>query len=128
MDATLHGCHPAIRQSWAPNNAGGAAELKGTIPPPKTDEAPTSSHYTNQAQLFLISTGEGGPGSVADGKTVTLTAVMSRSTLPAARSAGARRDSEVLRARPVQTPHVRAWPRPETHLIPPLPLSGKMRP
>ena len=70
MDATLHGCHPAIRQNWAPNNAGGAAELKGTIPPPKIDEAPTFSHYTKQAQLSLISTGEGGPGSVADGKTI----------------------------------------------------------
>ena len=52
MDATLHGCHPAIRQSLAPNNAGGSAELKGITPPPKIDEAPTFDHYTNQAQLF----------------------------------------------------------------------------
>ena len=37
MEATLHGYHSALRQNWAPNNAGGSAELKGTIPPPKID-------------------------------------------------------------------------------------------
>ena len=56
MDATLHGCHPAIRQSLAP------------IPPPKIDEAPTFDQYGKLAQLFLISTGKGGTGSVAAGK------------------------------------------------------------
>ena len=42
------------------------------LPPPKIDEAPTFDQYGKLAQLFLISTGEGGPGSVADGKTVLL--------------------------------------------------------
>ena len=55
MDATLHGYHSALRQNWAPNNAGGSAELQGTVPPPKIDEAPTFDQYGKLAQLFLIS-------------------------------------------------------------------------
>jgi len=46
----------------------------------------------------------------------THTAAISRSTLPAARSAGARKDSEVLRVRPARTSRVRGLPRPLTHL------------
>ena len=83
MDARLHGYHPANRQSWAPNNAGGAAEL--TVPPPKMDEAPTFEHYTKQARLWLISAGQGGPDSVADGRTVGETGHLSNeapTTLP----------------------------------------------
>ena len=57
MDATLQGYNPAMRQSWATTNASGSAEIKGIIPPPKIHEAPTFRHYTTQAQLFLINTG-----------------------------------------------------------------------
>jgi hypothetical protein len=81
MDATLYGYHSALRQNWAPNNAGGSAELKGTVPPPKIDEAPTFDQYGKLAQLFLISTGKGGPGSVADGKTVGKTGRLSKEAL-----------------------------------------------
>ena len=81
MDATLQGYHPAMRQSCATTNAGGSAEFKGIIPPPKIHEAPTFRHYTTQAQLFLINTGDGGPGSVADGKTVGKTGRLSKEAL-----------------------------------------------
>ena len=78
MDATLQGCHPALRQEWDPPAHGGAGE---TPRPPAIDQAPTFPFFARQLRLHLIGTGRGGPDSVADGPTVGETGRLSDEAL-----------------------------------------------